>query len=83
MTTGFVTNFEIRNDSLRIWDLERKGWHTYLIKDVTKDSLVLFDLNMQYDLTYFYYKNSEVILPVIRLIRISVKIFFLVLIIWI
>ena len=52
MTTGFVTNFEIRNDSLRIWDLERKGWHTYLIKDVTKDSLILFDLNMQYDITY-------------------------------
>jgi len=59
MTTGSVTNFDIRNDSLRIWDLERNGWHTYLIKNLTKDSLVLFDLNMQYDVTYVRPKNAE------------------------
>lgn len=59
MTTGSVTNFDIRNDSLRIWDLERKDWHTYLIKNLTKDSLVLFDLNMQYDVTYVRPKNAE------------------------
>ncbi len=59
MTTGSVTNFDIRNDSLRIWDLERNGWHTYLIKNLTKDSLVLFDLNMQYDVAYVRPKTAE------------------------
>ena len=52
MKTGFETNFDIKNDSLRIWDVERKSWHVYLIKSLTKDSLVIFDQNMQYDVKY-------------------------------
>lgn len=52
MTTGFITNFDIKKDSLRIWDIYGKSWHTYLIKKLTKDSLVLFDQNMQYDIKY-------------------------------
>lgn len=52
MTTGFMTNFDIKDDSLRIWDVEGRSWHKYLIKKITKDSLVLFDDNMQYDIKY-------------------------------
>lgn len=59
MKTGFVTNFDIKNDSLRIWDVERKSWHTYLIKSLTKDSLVLFDQNMQYDVKYIRPSNPK------------------------
>ncbi|MNW92980.1 hypothetical protein D3C86_223370 [compost metagenome] len=59
MTTGFRTNFDIKKDSLRIWDVERKSWHIYLIKNLTKDSLILFDQNMNYDVAYCRPSSSE------------------------
>lgn len=59
MTEGVLTKFDIKNDSLRIWDFERKSWHSYLIRNLTKDSLVLFDQNMQYDIKYVRPSNSK------------------------
>ncbi len=61
MTTGFRTNFDIKTDSLRIWDVERKSWHIYLIKNLTKDSLILFDQNMNYDVAYCRPSSSKII----------------------
>ncbi|UIR57984.1 hypothetical protein LZQ00_09235 [Sphingobacterium sp. SRCM116780] len=52
MKTGYSTPFKINNDSLKIWDTEKKEWHLYLVEKLTKDSLILFDYNMQYNLKY-------------------------------
>lgn len=59
MKKGFFTKFDIKSDSLRIWDFEKRSWHTYLIRNLTKDSLVLFDENMQYDIKYVRPSNSN------------------------
>ncbi len=52
MSTGFSTKFNIKKDSLRLWDIEQNAWHTYFIESLTKDSLVLFDHNMNYNIKY-------------------------------
>lgn len=52
MRSGYVTNFKIQDDSLKIWDNEKNRWHYYLIKKLTADSLIILDTNMQYSLKY-------------------------------
>lgn len=52
MTSGFDTKFVLLKDSLKIWNVKKQNWNAYLIKKLTKDSLILFYDELSYDIKY-------------------------------
>lgn len=59
MSNGYETKFLLSKDSLNIWDEKKQNWHSYLIKKLTLDSLILLNADLGYEAKYIRPKVNK------------------------